>query len=139
MQTELENFGHRFIETLKTIFENTDLEKIDEVLDNRDDDVFSGEWTKAYSQIKNTVVEKEDKVKIDKIREEIFMLTIRKTHSSDLSAYISDDFDLIWLHYLNKTQNNWIEKLIATYFEHEIPQGILKNTDKKLDDLINKN
>lgn len=138
MQTELENFGHRFIEKLKTIFENTALEKIDELLENRDEDAFSAEWTKAYNQIKNTVLEKEDKVKIDKIREEIFMLTIRKTHSSDLSAYISDDFDLIWLHYLNKTQNNWIVQLIATYFEHEIPQGILKNADKKLGDLISK-
>ena len=79
------------------------------------------------------------KEKISEARKEIFILTYQKTNSSDLSAYISDDFDLICLQYLSETDNEWVNKLYATYLNREIPQGILKNISLNMNDLINKN
>lgn len=139
MNNQLDKLRHNFIEILKSILENIDIENIDDILDNRDNDEFSELWTNSYNQIKKRSLESEVKEKINETRKEIFMLTYQKTNSSDLSAYISDDFDLICLQYLSETENNWVNKLYATYLKSEIPQGILKNISLNMNDLINKN
>ena len=139
MKNQLDKLRHNFIEILKSILENIDIENIDDILDNRDNDEFSELWTNSYNQIKKISLESEVKEKISEARKEIFILTYQKTNSSDLSAYISDDFDLICLQYLSETDNEWVNKLYATYLNREIPQGILKNISLNMNDLINKN
>ena len=139
MNNQLDKLRHNFFEILKSILENIDIENIDDSLDNRDNDEFSELWTNSYNQIKKISLESEVKEKISEARKEIFILTYQKTNSSDLSAYISDDFDLICLQYLSETDNEWVNKLYATYLNREIPQGILKNISLNMNDLINKN
>ena len=139
MNNQLDKLRHNFFEILKSILENIDIENIDDILDNRDSDEFSELWTNSYNQIKKISLESEVKEKISEARKEIFILTYQKTNSSDLSAYISDDFDLICLQYLSETDNEWVNKLYATYLNREIPQGILKNISLNMNDLINKN
>ena len=139
MNDQLDKLRHNFFEILKSILENIDIENIDDILDNRDNDEFSELWTNSYNQIKKISLESEVKEKISEARKEIFILTYQKTNSSDLSAYISDDFDLICLQYLSETDNEWVNKLYATYLNREIPQGILKNISLNMNDLINKN
>ena len=139
MNNQLDKLRHNFFEILKSILENIDIENIDAILDNRDNDEFSELWTNSYNQIKKISLESEVKEKISEARKEIFILTYQKTNSSDLSAYSSDDFDLICLQYLSETDNEWVNKLYATYLNREIPQGILKNISLNMNDLINKN
>ena len=139
MNNQLDKLRHNFFEILKSILENIDIENIDDILDNRDNDEFSELWTNSYNQIKKISLESEVKEKISEARKEIFILTYQKTNSSDLSAYISDDFDLICLQYLSETDNEWVNKLYATYLNREIPQGILKHISLNMNDLINKN
>ena len=139
MNNQLDKLRHNFFEILKSILENIDIENIDDILDNRDNDEFSELWTNSYNLIKKISLESEVKEKISEARKEIFILTYQKTNSSDLSAYISDDFDLICLQYLSETDNEWVNKLYATYLNREIPQGILKNISLNMNDLINKN
>ena len=139
MNNQLDKLRHNFFEIVKSILENIDIENIDDILDNRDNDEFSELWTNSYNQIKKISLESEVKEKISEARKEIFILTYQKTNSSDLSAYISDDFDLICLQYLSETDNEWVNKLYATYLNREIPQGILKNISLNMNDLINKN
>ena len=139
MNNQLDKLRHNFFVILKSILENIDIENIDDILDNRDNDEFSELWTNSYNQIKKISLESEVKEKISEARKEIFILTYQKTNSSDLSAYISDDFDLICLQYLSETDNEWVNKLYATYLNREIPQGILKNISLNMNDLINKN
>lgn len=139
MNNQLDKLRHNFFEILKSILENIDIENIDDILDNRDNDEFSELWTNSYNQIKKISLESEVKEKISEARKEIFILTYQKTNSSDLSAYISDDFDLICLQYLSETDNEWVNRLYATYLSCEIPQGILKNISLNMNDLINKN
>ena len=139
MNNQLDKLRHNFFEILKSILENIDIENIDDILDNRDNDEFSELWTNSYNQIKKISLESEVKEKISEARKEIFILTYQKTNSSDLSAYISDDFDLICLQYLSETDNEWVNKLYATYLNCEIQQGILKDISLNMNDLINKN
>lgn len=139
MQNKLKAIHHSFLEHLKSVIENIDFDTINDILDNRDDDSeFDGLWMNAYNQISNIHIEEDVKAKIDEIRKDTFMLTMRKTGSHDLSAFISDDIELICLHYLNKTGNNWVAGLYATYVERIFPKGqeVLKTTAKKLEDLI---
>ncbi len=65
------------------------------------------------------------------------MLIIEETDSSDLAAYISDDFELISYHLLTNDKNSWVTSLCASYFEKKIPQGELILKEKTLNELIN--
>ena len=64
------------------------------------------------------------------------MMTFSKTNSSDLSAYISEDFELIASHLLANTNNTWVTSLCATYFEKKIPQGELRSMKTSLKEFI---
>lgn len=124
-------------------FENMlkDLEDadIDTILDNRDLDIFSNPWTKAYKEIKKKPVNGQEQEQIDAIRKNIFMRVFSKTDSSDLSAYISDDFELICFHLLDSDKNKWVTALCSVYFSGQIPQGQLVTLDKTLNELISEN
>lgn len=138
MTSELLKLQTVFTKTLNEIFADFDNSKTDEILDNRDLTTFSDLWTTAYNEIKQNVINPVDKKKIDEIRKEIFMMTFSKTNSSDLSAYITEDFELISSHLLTHDKNNWVTSLCATYFDKKIPQGQLKNMETTLKELINK-
>ena len=134
--TELVKFERLFRKSLETIFLNFDIEKADEILDNRDLTEFADLWTVADQEIENDLISLADKTQIDEARKKIFMWTLKQTSSSDLSAYISDDFDLIASHLLGRDKNYWVTSLCATYFDNKIPEGQLEMTSKTLKELI---
>ncbi|MEN5306411.1 hypothetical protein ABE425_02780 [Chryseobacterium cucumeris] len=125
-----------FNQSLKTALDNTTPEKIDEILDNRDSAEFSAEWMKAYQVIEEKAFDEETEDQISDIRKEIFVSTFRSTGSSDLPAYISDDFGLICSYYIHQVENSWVTNLLFTYLHHQIPQGELMKTEKTMKELI---
>ena len=137
MTSELLKLQTIFTIALNEIFVDFDKSKTDEILDNRDFTTFSDLWTNAYNEIKQTVINPVDKNKIDEIRKDIFMMTFSKTNSSDLSAYITEDFELISSYLLTHDKNTWVTSLCATYFNKEIPEGELIKIDQTLKELIN--
>lgn len=129
MNNMVEKLTIKFIEAINNILEAIDLESIDDILDDRDADGFSSLWMKAWQN-----VEKKD-LNIDKQREEIFKLIFSKTQSSDLAAYITEDFELIARH-LDEKENTWVANLCGTYFDHQLPRTEFKNKEIKLVELI---
>lgn len=125
-----------FNQSLKTALDNTTPEKIDGILDNRDSAEFSAEWMKAYQVIEEKAFDEETEDQISGIRKEIFVSTFRSTGSSDLPAYISDDFGLICSYYIHQVENSWVTNLLFTYLHHQIPQGELMKTEKTMKELI---
>ncbi len=125
-----------FNRSLKIILDNITSEKIDEILDSRDSSEFSDGWMKAYQNIEEKPFDEETEDKISNIRKEIFVSTFRSTGSSDLPAYISDDFGLICAYYIHQIENSWVTRLLFTYLNHQIPQGELMKTDKTMKELI---
>lgn len=100
MNLVIENLQNLFITSLEKILKDLDEADIDQTLDNRDLHVFSNAWTSAYKEIKIKPVTIEEQEQIDVVRKDIFMRVFSKSESSDLSAYISDDFELICFHLL---------------------------------------
>lgn len=125
-----------FNQSLKTALDNTTPEKIDEILDNRDSAEFSDEWMKAYQVIEEKTFDEETEDQITDIRKEIFVSTFKSTGSSDLPAYISDDFGLICSYYIHQVENSWVTNLLFTYLHHQIPQSELMKTEKTMKKLI---
>ncbi|WP_079242973.1 hypothetical protein [Chryseobacterium indologenes] len=125
-----------FNQSLKAALGNITLEKIDEILDNRDSAEFSDELMKAYQLIEEKPFDEETEDQISGIRKEIFVSTFRSTGSSDLPAYISDDFGLICSYYIHQIENSWVTNLLFTYLHHQIPQGDLMKTEKTIKELI---
>lgn len=136
MTTELIQLHHLFIESLNKIFAHFEVDTTDDILDHRDLTEFADLWTIAHKEIENNPIDFEDKNLIDQARKEIFMLTFSKTNSSGLSAYISEDFELIASHLLGKDQNTWVTSLCSTYFSHTLPTGELAITGQTLKGLI---
>ncbi|MDC1161891.1 hypothetical protein OAT18_00460 [Tenacibaculum sp.] len=63
-------------------------------------------------------------------------MIFRKTESDDLSAYITEDFELIANHIVS-SENNWVTSLCEYYFNGKIPNGKLELSNKTLTELIN--
>ncbi|MEF9476450.1 hypothetical protein ACR1PO_07800 [Chryseobacterium sp. RRHN12] len=125
-----------FNDALKTALTGITPEKIDEILDNRDSAEFSDAWMKAYRTVEEKVTDEETEDRISDIRKEIFVSVFKTTGSSDLPAYISDDFGLICSYSVHQIENNWVTNLLFTYLHHQIPQGELMKTEKTMEELI---
>ncbi|MFP8893467.1 MULTISPECIES: hypothetical protein [Chryseobacterium] len=136
MTEEINKLEAVFNQSLKTVFERITPKKIDEILDKRDSTKFSDEWMKAYQEIEEKSFDEETEDKISDIRKEIFISTFRTTGSSDLPAYISDDFGLICSYHIHQIENRWVTNLLFTYLHHQIPDGELLKTEKSIKELI---
>lgn len=115
-------------------------EDYDDLLDERDEDGFAQPWTKSYNTINKAYIDSgltdAYKARIDKIREYTFKRVYKETESSDLSSYLSDDFDLILKAMLTNSQDSWVNALWQVYTEGQIPKGVLENAPGDLKDLI---
>lgn len=132
MTEQLNILKTAFNESLKAALKDITAEKINEILDNRDSSEFSNAWMKAYQAVEGKEVDEETEDMITDIRREIFISTFNATDSSDLPAYISDDFGLICSYYIHNIENNWVSNLLFTYLNHQIPQGELMKTNKTI-------
>lgn len=136
MTEKLNTLEAAFNDSLKAALNNIDSERINEILELRDSSEFSDLWMKAYQIIDEKITDAETEDQVSNIRKEIFISTFRMTGSSDLPAYISDDFGLISAYYIHHIENTWVTNLFFTYLNHQIPQGKLMKTDKMLEELI---
>ncbi|MGU3376274.1 hypothetical protein [Chryseobacterium sp. M5A1_1a] len=136
MTEKLNRLEAAFNESLKAALHHIDSEKIDNILDNRDLSIFSDAWMEAYHAIDEKACDEETEDKITHIRKEIFVSIFRITESTELPAYISDDFGLISSYYIQNIENKWVTNLLFTYLNHQIPQGELMQTDKTIRELI---
>ena len=115
------------IEKLEQIDFNT--LDIEELLDNRDAEVFDTEWIRVYKAVESMKnaenypeAEKENNTKI---REQVFRKLYEFTNDSDLAGYVSDDFGLISDARLLGYKDLWLDELIACYEKGIIPRGSL--------------
>ncbi|MDR6459365.1 hypothetical protein J2786_002472 [Chryseobacterium vietnamense] len=136
MKEEINKLETVFNQALKATLGIVNSEKIDTILDNRDSADFSDKWMKAYQAVEEKHFDEETEDKISDIRREIFVSTFRTTGSSDLPAYISDDFGLICSYYVHQVENSWVTNLLFTYLNHQIPDGELMKTEKTMKELI---
>ena len=96
---------------------------IDELLDLRDDNEFDDEWVRVFEKTKEYSIEIETVKQIDEIHENVFKKIYNFTESSDLAAYISDDFDLMCRAYIIELNDQWLAKVAHIYNEKRIPSG----------------
>lgn len=115
------------IELLKQIdFSTLD---IDELLDNRDAEVFDAEWIRVYNVVeslknaeKYSEVEKKNN---SEIREQVFRIIYELTSDGDFAGCVSDDFGLIADAKLLGYDDSWLNKLRSCYENRTIPCGSL--------------
>lgn len=136
MKEKINKLTAAFNESLKAALINITPEKIDEILDNRDSSEFSDAWMKAYQVVDGKETDEETEDAVTHIRKEIFISIFKATGSSELPAYISDDFGLISSYYIHDIENTWVTNLLFTYLNHQIPEGELVATEKTMNELI---
>lgn len=123
------DFMIELLNCLKNIDYGTfDEDYLNELLDSRDSAPFDTEWCRVDKEIKalkNTQsYTDENEKEQSKIREKAFMIVEENTES-ELSDYVSDDFGLIYDSLVLNYKDEWLNKLIATYKNKEIPAGDL--------------
>ena len=94
---------------------------IDELLDLRDDKEFDDGWVRVFEKTKEYSIKSEIVEQIDEIRENVFKKIYDLTESSDLAAYISDDFDLMCRAYIVELNDEWLAKVAHIYNDKRIP------------------
>ncbi|MDR2223210.1 MAG: hypothetical protein LBE34_10780 [Flavobacteriaceae bacterium] len=129
------------IERLYTISQlilqdDTDLEAIDNLLEERDDDSFATQWMNEYNAIEEFKQETEYDSLIDTCREKIFKTVYNKTKSPDLSSYICDDFTLFMEALTCEYESMWLNALLLEYKQGKIPKGNITEQKGTLATLI---
>lgn len=101
---------------------------LDEILAYRDLPQFDDLWIEKYKLIsekmKFSPLSTKERFKIDVVREFAFKCVYNQTHSSDLSACVSDDLELILNFYALNIDDIFIENLSNTYLDKNFPYTI---------------
>ena len=109
----------------------------DELLDKRDDDVFSDEWEARFDKVETTKSETDHDEKFsDLLRKKSFKMVIEESSSSDVAAYISDDIGMIHDALQAGLNDSWINALWLEYKSGRIPSGALTEAEGTLLELI---
>jgi len=105
---------------------------IDELLDSRDSDPFDSNWVEAYEILKqnNKNINANDKNEVDKfleeIRKDVFIKTMKASQSSDLAAYVSDDFEMIGTALILGGSNSFIASMLNSYMMGVVPDNSME-------------
>lgn len=95
---------------------------IDDALDKRDGDEFEKQWLNSFNKIKNICFPDDCIEIINRIREASFKLSFKVCGDSDVSAYISDDFEMISKCLLLNDAECWpLSYLLNRYLKGEFP------------------
>ncbi|WCC43725.1 hypothetical protein PJW08_00220 (plasmid) [Tenacibaculum finnmarkense] len=113
-------------------------DKLDEILDIRDENLFSSKWMLIYDELKSISDKNNvDKSYSDEMRELAFKKVFNQTNNSDLSSYISDDIGMVIDALTINYQNPWLNSLWLEYKNGNIPFEVNNsNNDKELASLI---
>lgn len=125
-------------ENLVIILLNYTEDKLDEILDIRDENLFSSKWMLIYDELKSISDKNNvDKSYSDEMRELAFKKVFNQTNNSDLSSYISDDIGMVIDALTINYQNPWLNSLWLEYKNGNIPFEVNNsNNDKELASLI---
>lgn len=114
--------------------------EVDDLLEHRDEALFTDEWMKIYDDISNkkltSFIDEITNQQIDLLRERVYKKVYRYTSSSDLAGYISDDFGLIGNALHVNYNNDWLSALLKCYIENTIPAGALSKNNHTLSELL---
>jgi hypothetical protein len=105
-----------------------DSDFVDDYLDKRDTNPFDLNWIAADKHLKaytlqhfsETEIREIEKIK-EKWRKMFYQKTIKKTHHADLSAYISEDIDLITGYMLTGMKNDFIQHMMEAFENDQLP------------------
>lgn len=107
-----------------------DEEAVYEILDSRETEPFDSNWVRAYEALKqqlenfNENEKKELDEFLEEIRKDAFIKTMKAYQSSDLAAYVSDDFEMIGTALIIEFSNSFIDSLLNLYDLGIVPDNI---------------
>ncbi|MBW9158484.1 hypothetical protein [Clostridium tagluense] len=110
------------------------VDDLDSIMDSREESNFDKQWIRNYNKIneKRYLINFKIKELIDSIREIAYKITYAFTESSDLAAYVSDDFGLIAEALVLNHNDEWLNTLGKKYLENKIPNGTLNPSKGEL-------
>ncbi|WP_121965461.1 hypothetical protein [Myroides sp. N17-2] len=108
----------------KAILANEDnFSQVDDLLDDRDNDVFSTQWMVEFDNVEKLKVSSESLGVDDALLERIFKDVFSKSSSSELASYVSDDFGLLIDAVSVGYESKWLTALWDSYVVGVIPGG----------------
>lgn len=116
-------------DSLLTGLDGVDDDFVNDLLDNRDSDPFDSQWVIAdgvleeYKKSLNSTAVVELNRFSAMIGKKYYSMAIKKTHSSDLAGYVSDDFRLICETLACSIGNTFVFSLVGTYLAGGIPKN----------------
>ncbi len=110
----------------------------DIVLDMRDRSEFEDEWLRVSNILDEIKVDSKNDELIYEIRKHSFINVYNITKSDELSAYISDDFELISKAIVLGYNDKWLNSLILSYADFKFPYIISELTNLSINEVTNK-
>jgi hypothetical protein len=112
-----------------------DLEPV-EVLSGRDDPAFEREWLRLFEQVKDTSLSEDATHSLKALRKTAFKAAFKHSSDPDLSAYVSDDFEVMAKGIASHPGESFLAALIEAYSAGRIPHGIITHSGRSLQSLL---
>ncbi|MDP8176137.1 hypothetical protein QJU83_01085 [Pasteurella skyensis] len=97
-------------------------DEINAYLDYRDSEEFEIDWLQNSAELNECELTEDEVSELEALREFIFEQVFNFTSNGDLSAYISDDFELIGINLFLKKGNVYAENLLNFYKRNKLPK-----------------
>lgn len=114
-------------------FEDWDEE---EVFSGRDDRDFDEKWMRLYNQLDGEQFDEVESQMISRLRESAFITTFKHTSDPELSAYVSDDFEVIAKGVATGRDDRFLVELLESYIKGKIPYGRMVSSGASIDVLM---
>lgn len=102
--------------------EDWENDHFDSYLDLRDSEDFEDKWVHDYNSLEIFTYSAEQKKHINIIREFAFKQCLKVTHHSELSSYVSDDFELLAKAACNDYTSEFLTSMHEAYKKGKLPQ-----------------
>lgn len=105
-------------------------------LSNRDEPQFESEWLRLFEAVENVQLSAQQMATIDRLREGAFNAMFDLSGNSDLSGYVSDDFEVIGKGVASRQSDYFLSGLLKAYVDGTLPGGINVGSEQSTDTLI---
>jgi len=114
-------------------FEDLD---VDEALTARDDLEFEEKWLHLSRQVKAAKFDDAEIKMTDRLREVAFRTTYEHTSDPEISAEVSDDFEVISMGVASGLQDDFLVWLLESYIAGRFPCGPIVSSGTSVDALM---
>jgi hypothetical protein len=109
---------------------------VERVLHGRDEPIFEEQWLRLFDRVRDVALNEDELHDLEALRMAAFKTTFAHSSDPDLSADVSDDFEVMAKAIAHDSEQDFLLALVETYCGGNIPHGLIKPSGRNIQSLL---